>query len=95
MFLDAPDFVNAPARSFALPSARGAASVRCMPRRAFCVVRDGRSPMAVVGPPFFRGTFAWRFRHANAACILGLRAFAVGLWGPGAGGLRARAVACG
>jgi hypothetical protein len=52
-------------------------------RRVFC--------FEVPAIPFLRGPFAWRFRHANAACIL--RAFVGGLGG--AGGLRALAVADG
>ena len=42
--------------------------------------------MAVVGAPFLRGSFAWRLRHANAACIL--RAFVGGLWGAGGGDVK-------
>jgi hypothetical protein len=52
--------------------------------------------MAVVCAPFLRGSFAWcrhwRFRHANAACIL--RAF-VGRGCGAQGRLRALAVADG
>ena len=87
MFLDAPDFVNAPLNSALFRTAQRAwGGLRALHATAGVLRGAGwKEPDDRGWRTVFRGTFAWRFRHANAACILSLRAFAVGLWGVGGG----------